>query len=80
MKVKELKKKYKGYEIVMYGKPFEVPTIPFTFLPKDKKIDDSEIVDIRIKDKEVGYIGVSFKDLKALRKYKYKGVIEIVVK
>lgn len=37
MKVKELYKKYKDYNIVLFGKPLDKPTIPFTFLPNDRK-------------------------------------------
>ena len=52
MKVKELKKKYKGYDITAFGKPFDIPTIPFTFMPKDKPFEECEIVDIKIEHKE----------------------------
>lgn len=55
MKVKELKKKYKDYDIIAFGKPFDTPTIPFTFMPKDKKYEDCEVADMK-KNKDMQVI------------------------
>ena len=51
MTVKELYKKYKGFNIELFGKPLEKQTIPFSFLPFDKKeLNEMVVKDIKIKE------------------------------
>ena len=54
MTYKELKKKYKGYEIIAFGVPLKDMhhCTPFTRLPKDKKLEDCEVVEYRVEEKE----------------------------
>ena len=52
MKLKELYKHYKGYNIIVFGRPLEQETIPFTFLPRDKELMDCEVMDFRVEEKE----------------------------
>jgi len=53
MKLKELYRKFKGYDIVVFGRPLDQPTIPFTFLPKDKELKECEVVEYKVKECEV---------------------------
>lgn len=51
MTIKELYKKYKGFNIELFGKPLEKQTIPFSFLPFDKKeLNEMVVKDIKIKE------------------------------
>ena len=52
MKVRELYKKFDGYSFELYGRPLEQPTIPFTFLPRDKELMECDVVDYQVKEKE----------------------------
>ena len=53
MKVKELYKKYNGYSIELYGRPLEQKTIPFTFLPLDRKeLMNMEVIELEVEEKE----------------------------
>ena len=77
MKVKELYKKYKDYSIELFGRPLEQPTIPFTFLPDDKKErDNMEIAQIEIIEKEFKAPRYSFYDFKYKGTDYYKGVVK----
>ncbi len=80
MKVKELRKQYKGYDIVLFGRPLSQPTIPFTLLPKGKEIDEMEVVETNIINKEFTQFGVSFKTMKPIKPQKMKGTINVYVK
>lgn len=80
MKVKELKKQYKGYDIVLFGRPLSQPTIPFTLLPKGKEIDEMEVVETNIIEKEFTQYGVSFKTMKPIKPKQMKGTINVYVK
>lgn len=76
MLVKDLYKQYKGYDIILFGRPLETPTIPFTFLPSNRNERDNMIVkDIVIDDKEFSCPVFSFKDLKHTHTEHYKGRI-----
>lgn len=76
MTVKELYKKYKDYNIMLFGKPLEYPTIPFTFLPSKKSERENMIVkDLRIEEKEYMQYGVKFSTMKPIKPYKVKGTI-----
>lgn len=80
MKVKELRKQYKGYDIVLFGRSLSQPTIPFTLLPKGKEIDEMEVVETNIINKEFTQYGVSFKTMKPIKPQKMKGTINVYVK
>ena len=76
MTVKELYKKYNGYDIVLFGRPLEKPTIPFSFLPFDKKELNNMIVkDYKVKEKPFDSPVFSFKDLKYKKTEHYKGTV-----
>lgn len=81
MKVKELYKKYeKEYTIMLFGdKTLKYNSTPFTCLPKDKELDECEVVEMKIKDKEIEVIGLDTK-LQYKGKQKYKGTIYALVK
>lgn len=51
MKVREAMTRYKDYLVVVFGRPLNEPTIPFTMLPKDRKLEDLEIAEIRVEEK-----------------------------
>ena len=80
MTFKELKKKYKGYDIIAFGKPLDKKTIPFTFLPKDKTLDECEVADFKVEEKEQMIYGVSFKTMKQIKPYKIKGNVYCYVR
>ena len=77
---KELKKKYKDYDVEAFGRPLEEPTIPFTLLPKDKPLDDCEVVDFRVIEKEHTNYGVSFKTMKPIKPENKKGYVYVYVR
>lgn len=52
MKLKELYKKYKGYQIMVFGKPLKFKTTPFTCLPKGKPLMECEVADYKVEEKE----------------------------
>lgn len=52
MKVKEFFKKYANYSIELYGRPLENLTIPFTHLPRDKKLEECDVIDYVVEEKE----------------------------
>lgn len=52
MKVRDLYKNYKGYSIMLFGEPLLIKSIPFTHLPKNKDIDECEVIDYKVIDKE----------------------------
>lgn len=67
MKVKDLYNKYKDYNILLFGKPLEKQTIPFSFLPYDKKeLMNMEVVELKVEDKpfdspRFGFTGLKYK-------------------
>lgn len=79
MTFKEFSKKYKDYNIKVYGKPLNKPTTPFTFLPQDKELNDCEVVDYEIKNEELTTHGYDFKKAKWFNE-KLKGSIKVYVK
>lgn len=52
MKVKELWKEYNGYSFELFGKSLKQPTIPYTFLPRDKQLGECEVVEFEVDEKE----------------------------
>lgn len=53
MLVKDLYKKYdKDYTIMLFGRPLDENTIPFTLLPKGKNLNECEVVEYRVIDKK----------------------------
>lgn len=52
MQVRELYKRYEGYTIMLFGKPLSMETIPFTHLPKNKNINDCEVIDYQVLERE----------------------------
>lgn len=80
MKFKELREKYKNYNVVAFGRPLKQQTIPFTMLPKDKQLDDCEVVEIKKVDKEYFETSVEFKTMKKIKQEKKNGHIYVYVK
>lgn len=80
MVLKELYKVYKDYNIVVFGRPLNQKTIPFTFLPKDKELMDCEVVEKKIEEKEYIERGVKFATMKPTKPIKRKGTIYVYVK
>ena len=79
MTVRELYNTYKDYDIEVYGRPLDTPTIPFTFLPQDKDFYDCEVMDMKVEEKEhenmVFSLNGNFK-----RKEIKRGYIQVYVK
>lgn len=80
MKVKEFLKKYKDYSIELQGKPLDQMVIPYTHLPKDKLLNECEVVDYMIEEKEHEEHRFSFSDLKHKSTETKKGYIRAYVK
>ena len=79
MKFRDFKKEYKDYDIEVYGKPLNKPTIPFTCLPH-KPIDECEVWDYRVVEKEHTNYGVSFKTMKPIKPENKKGYVRVYVR
>lgn len=79
-KYKDLRKEYKDYSVEAFGRPLEEPTIPFTLLPKDKPLDECEVVDYKVIEKEFTQYGVSFKTMKPIKPKKMKGYVRVYVR
>lgn len=78
MKVKDLYKKYKGYDILLFGRPLEKQTIPFTFLPLDKRErDNMDVKDIKVEDDPFDAPRFGFPDLKYKGTDHYKGHVYV---
>lgn len=76
MTVKELYKKYNGYDIVLFGRPLKKKTIPFAFLPINQKELYSMVVkDYKVKEKPFDCTVFDFEDLKHKRIEHYKGSV-----
>ena len=74
MKVKDLYKKYKDYNIQLFGKPLDRETIPFSFLPFDRKeLMNMEVMDIKVEEKPFDSPRFGFPDLKFKGNDHYKG-------
>lgn len=80
MKVKDFLKKHKDYSIELQGKPLDQMVIPYTHLPKDKLLDECEVVDYTIEEKEHEEHRFSFNDLKHKSTEIKKGYIRAYVK
>ncbi len=80
MKVKEFLKKYKDYSIELQGKPLSEMVIPYTFLPKDKPLNECEVVDYTIEEKQHEVKCFRFKDLKHYKTEIKKGHIRAYIK
>lgn len=80
MKVKEFLKKYKDYSIELQGKPLDQKVIPYTFLPKDKPLDECDVIDYTIEDKEHKEHVFGFNTLKCKSTAIKKGYIRAYVK
>lgn len=80
MKVKEFLKKYKDYSIELQGKPLDQRVIPYTFLPKDKPLNECEVVDYTIEEKEHEEHAFNFSNLKYKSTEIKKGYIRAYVR
>lgn len=80
MKVKQFFKKYKEYSIELQGKPLDQMVIPYTFLPKDKLLNECEVVDYTIEEKEHEEHTISFSNLKCKSTKIKKGYIRAYIK
>ena len=75
MKVKQLYQKYKDYDIMLFGKPLDKQTTPFSCLPADmKQLNEYVVIDIKIEDENVEALNFDM-SLKFKGKQKYKGTI-----
>ena len=75
MNVKELYNKYKNYDIMLFGKPLNKQTTPFSCLPTNIKQLNSYIVkDIKIENESIETWNFNM-DMKFIGKQKYKGTI-----
>lgn len=80
MKVKELYKKYVDYNIMLFGRPLSIQTIPFSCLPLDiKKLDKYIVKDMKIENKEYNELNFNLKGLKFIGKTHKKGIIKAYV-
>lgn len=80
MKVKELYKKYKNYNIRLYGRPLDKPTIPFSYLPMSKaEMMEMEVVDMKVIEKEETITGVHFKNMEKFTT-KIKGSVDAYIR
>lgn len=77
--VKELYKKYKGYNIMLFGVSLKKPSTPFTRLPKNKKLDDCIVQELKVEEEKVESLSFSL-DLKYKGKAEYKGTVCAYVK
>lgn len=82
MTYKELKAKYKGYSFIAIGVPLKdkLHCTPFTRLPKDKKLDDCDVVEYEVEDKEYTEYGIHFATMKPIKPRKKKGHVYVYVK
>lgn len=80
MKVKEFLKKYKDYSIELQGKPLDQMVTPYTFLPKDKPLNECEVIDYMIEEKEHEEHRFDFSNLKHKSTETKKGYIRAYVK
>lgn len=79
MKVKEFLEKYKDYSIEMFGRPLDQKTIPYTFLPKDKKLEECEVIDFDVKEKKFVQHCYNLKN-QTWRKENKKGYVRAYIK
>ena len=63
MKLRDIYRIYKGYQITLFGRPLDEPTIPFTFLPKNKDRMDCDVVDYKVirKERDIPHFDLSGK-------------------
>ena len=82
MKLKELYKHYKGYDIVVFGRPLKQKTIPFTLLPKGKPLMECEVVDFRVeeKEKEIPHFKLTDEGIKHYKTEHIKGNVYVYVR
>ena len=82
MKLKELYNKYENdYVIEVHGRPLSKKTIPFSYLPYDRKeLMNMEVVETSIWEHEDTIIGWSFPDMKPTKPKKIKGTISVYVR
>ena len=75
MKVKQLYQKYKNYDILLFGKPLDKQTTPFSCLPVNmKQLNEYVVKDIKIENEQVEALNFDM-SLKFKGKQKYKGTI-----
>lgn len=79
MTVKELRQKYRGYMILLFGRPLDEPTTPFTLLPRGKDLDDCVVADYEVKVKPHEAISLGL-DLRGRGKIRYEGTVRAYVK
>lgn len=82
MKLKQLYKQYKEYNIIVFGVPLEqmYHCTPFTRLPKDKDLMECEVVEFKKEDKPYIEQGIHFATMKPTKPIKKKGHIYVYVK
>lgn len=79
MTVKELRKEYKDYMILLFGRPLSEPTTPYTLLPKGKDIDECVVAECDVKEKPHEAISLGL-DLRKRGVVKYKGTVWAYIK
>lgn len=82
MKLKEFYKKYKGYNIIVFGVSLNQmqSCTPFTRLPKDKPLMECEAAEWQVEDKPYIEQGISFATMKPTKPIKKKGHVYVYVK
>lgn len=77
MTVKELYKKYKEYHIELFGRPLNEETIPFSFLPIDKKkLDKMTVKELQVEKVNFTNTCYSLDGLKYQLTEEYKGIVK----
>lgn len=79
MTVKELRKKYHGYTILLFGRPLTEPTAPFTLLPKGKDLEDCVVADYTIINKPHKAVSLGL-DLRSRGVVEYRGTVKAYVR
>lgn len=82
MKLKEMYRQYKEYNIVVFGVPLEQMQhcTPFTRLPKDKPLMECEVVEYQKEEKPYIEKGIKFATMKPTKPIERKGHIYVYVK
>lgn len=79
MTVRELRKKYRGYMILLFGRPLTESTTPFTLLPRGKDLDDCIVADYTIINRPHEAISLGL-DLRGRGKIRYEGTVKAYVR
>ena len=80
MKVKQLYQKYKDYDIMLFGKPLDKQSTPFSCLPLNmKQLNEYVVKDIKIENEQVEALNFDM-SLKFKGNQKYRGTVYAYVR